>query len=38
MKWGVAVITIGVGVLMGELIARIPAAHEAAAGCSAAAI
>jgi len=30
MKWAVAVISIGVGVLMGELIARVPAGHEAA--------
>jgi len=30
MKWIVAVISIGVGVLTGELIARVPATHEAA--------
>jgi hypothetical protein len=37
MKWAVAVISIGAGVLMGELIARVPAGHEGPAGCSAAA-
>ena len=32
MKWIVAVISIGVGVLTGELIARVPAAAHEAAG------